>query len=94
MAKFEHINEQAGAPEDKASFMAQMAEHLRMAKLYETSFYGKLGLITQVMHEVIDEASNLDDKGGNKAWNVVREKYATAVQAMGALRSLNLMVGD
>ena len=38
MAKFEHINEQAGAPEDKASFMAQMAEHLRMAKLYETSF--------------------------------------------------------
>ncbi len=94
MAKFEHINEQAGAPEDKASFMAQMAEHLRMAKLYETSFYGKLGLITQVMHEVIDEASNLDDKGGDKAWNVVREKYATAVQTMGALRSLNLMVGD
>lgn len=94
MAKFEHINEQADAPEDKASFMAQMTEHLRMAKLYETSFYGKLGLITQVMHEVIDEAGSLDNKGGDKAWSVVREKYSTAVQAMGALRSLNLMVGD
>ena len=90
MAKFERINEQAGAPEDKASFMAQMAEHLRMAK----SIYGKPGLITQVMNEAIDEAGSLDNKGGNKAWNVVREKYATAVQAMGALRSLNLMVGD
>lgn len=94
MAKFEHINEQAGAPEDKASFMAQMTEHLRMAKLYETSFYGKLGLITQVMHEVIDEAGSLDNKGGDKAWSVVREKYSTVVQAMGALRTLNLMVGD
>ena len=94
MAKFERINEQAGAPEDKASFMAQMAEHLRMAKLYETSIYGKPGLITQVMNEAIDEAGSLDNKGGNKAWNVDREKYATAVQAMGALRSLNLMVGD
>ena len=94
MAKFERINEQAGAPEDKASFMAQMAEHLRMAKLYETSIYGKPGLITQVMNEAIDEADNLDNKGGDKAWSVVREKYATAVQAMGALRSLNFMVGD
>lgn len=65
-----------------------------MAKLYETSIYGKPGLITQVMNEAIDEAGSLDNKGGNKAWNVVREKYATAVQVMGALRSLNLMVGD
>lgn len=94
MAKFERINEQAGAPADKASFIAQMAEHLRMAKLYETSFYGKPGLITQVMNEAIDEAGSLDNTGGDKAWSVVREKYATAIQAMGALRSLNLMVGD
>lgn len=65
-----------------------------MAKLYETSFYGKLGLTTQAMHEVIDEAGSLDNKGGDKAWSVVREKYSTAVQAMGALRTLNLMVGD
>lgn len=65
-----------------------------MAKLYETSFYGKPGLITQVMNEAIDEADNLNNKGGDKAWSVVREKYATTVQAMGALRSLNLMVGD
>lgn len=94
MAKFEHINEQTGAPEDKAHFMAQMAEHLRMAKLYETSIYGKPGLITQVINEAIDEASTLDSKGRDKAWSVIREKYATAVQAMGALRSLNLMAGD
>lgn len=94
MAKFERIKEQAGAPEDKASFMAQMAEHLRMAKLYETSIYGNPGLITQVMNEAIDEAGSIDGKGGDKAWSVVREKYSTAVQAMSALRSLNLMVGD
>ena len=94
MVKFERINEQTGAPEDKAHFMSQMAEHLRMAKLYETSFYGKPGLITQVINEAIDEAGALDSKGGDKAWSVVLEKYTTAVQAMGALRTLNLMVGD
>lgn len=94
MAKFERINEQAGVPKDKAHFMAQMAEHLRMAKLYETSFYGKPGLITQVMNEAIEEAGSLDNKGRDKAWSIVCEKYATAVQAMSTLRSLNLMVGD
>lgn len=94
MVKFERINKQTGAPEDKAHFMSQMVEHLRMAKLYETSFYGKPGLITQVINEAIDEAGALDSKGGDKAWSVVLEKYTTAVQAMGALRTLNLMVGD
>lgn len=94
MAKFERISETANMSNDPARFITQAEEYLRMAKLYETSFYGKPGLITQVMNEAIDEAGSLDNKGGDKAWSVVREKYSTAVQAMGALRSLNLMVGD
>lgn len=83
-----------GAPTDYTTFMLDVEAAHRSAGHLEKKVYGAPGLLVEALTEVKAEAAQLD--GNTKAgdWKYVMEKYTTAKQAMNALRSLNLLVGD
>ena len=83
-----------GAPTDYTTFMLDVDAALRSAGHLEKKVYGAPGLLVEALTEVKAEAAQLD--GNTKAgdWKYVMEKYVTAKRAMGALYTLNLLVGD
>ena len=83
-----------GAPTDYDTFMADVEAAHRSAGHLEKKVYGAPGLLVEALSEVKAEAAQLDGNTKAGAWKYVMEKYTTAKQAMNALRSLNLLVGD
>lgn len=82
------------APTDYTTFMLDVDAALRSAGHLEKKVYGAPGLLVEALTEVKAEAAQLECNTEAVAWKYVMEKYVTAKQAMGALRSLNLLVGD
>ena len=83
-----------GAPTDYTTFMLVVDAALRSAGHLEKKVYGAPGLIVEALTEVKAEAARLEGNTKADDWKCVMEKYVTAKQAMNALRSLDLLVGD
>lgn len=83
-----------GAPTDYATFMADVEAAQRSAGHLEKKVYGAPGLLVEARTEVKAEAAQLEGNTSAGAWKDVMEKYVTAKRAMGALYTLNLLMGD
>jgi hypothetical protein len=83
-----------GAPTDYTTFMLDVDVALRSAGHLEKKVYGAPGLLVEALTEVKAEVAQLEGNTEAGDWKYVMEKYVTAKQAMNALRSLNLLVGD
>lgn len=83
-----------GAPADYITFMLDVEAALRSAGHLEKKVYGAPGLLVEALTDVKAEAAQLEGNTKVGDWKYVMEKYVTAKRAMGALRSLNFLVGD
>lgn len=83
-----------GAPTDYITFMLDVEAALRSAGHLEKKVYGAPGLLVEALTDVKAEAAQLEGNTKVGDWKYVMEKYVTAKRAMGALRSLNFLVGD
>lgn len=83
-----------GAPSDYTTFMLDVDAAHRSAGHLEKKVYGAPGLLVEALTEVKAEAAQLEGNTSTDAWKNVMEKYVTAKRAMGALYTLNLLVGD
>lgn len=83
-----------GAPTDYTTFMLDVEAALRSAGHLEKKVYGAPGLLVEALAEVKAEAARLEGNTKADDWKYVMEKYVTAKRAMGALYTLNLLVGD
>lgn len=83
-----------GAPTDYDTFMADVEAAHRSAGHLEKKVYGAPGLLVEALAEVKAEAVQLKGSAEVGDWKYVMEKYVAAKQAMGALYTLNLLVGD
>ena len=83
-----------GAPTDYTTFMLDVDAALRSAGHLEKKVYGAPGLLVEALTEVKAEVARLEGNSKADDWKCVMEKYVTTKRAMGALRSLNLLVGD
>lgn len=83
-----------GAPTDYTTFMLDVDAALRSAGHLEKKVYGAPGLLVEALTEVKAEATQLEGDTSTDAWKNVMEKCVTAKRAMGALYTLNLLVGD
>lgn len=83
-----------GAPTDYTTFMLDVEAAQRTAGHLEKKVYGAPGLLVEALTEVKTEAAQLEGNTKSDDWKYVMEKYVTAKRAMGALYTLNLLVGD